>query len=113
MRELFSKIAAVVAHRRPAMGGEWESEIQAHVQLRTGDNIASGMTPVEAEWPTAQSAVGQRIKFGGPYMEGAVVEVIGVAANVSQMGLDGDRVPQMYFPLTGLDRNSHPVAGFL
>jgi len=49
-------------------------------------------------WPNAQAAVGQRIKFGGPYMAGDVVEVVGVAANVSQMGLDGEQFALLYFP---------------
>jgi predicted permease len=49
-------------------------------------------------WPSPQAAVGRRIKFGGPYMAGDAVEVVGVVANVSQMGLDGEQVPLMYFP---------------
>ena len=49
-------------------------------------------------WPNPQAAIGQRIKFGGPYNEGDVMEIVGVTANVSQMGLDGEKAPQMYFP---------------
>jgi putative ABC transport system permease protein len=49
-------------------------------------------------WPSPQAAIGQRIKFGGPYNEGDLVEIVGVTANVSQMGLDGEKQPQMFFP---------------
>lgn len=49
-------------------------------------------------WPSPQVAIGQRIKFGGPYNEGDVMEIVGVTANVSQMGLDGEKEPQMFFP---------------
>jgi putative ABC transport system permease protein len=51
-------------------------------------------------WPTPQAAIGQRIKFGGPYEEGNAKEIVGVAANAAQMGLDGEAVPLMYFPFT-------------
>ena len=50
-------------------------------------------------WKTPQEAIGKQIKFGGPYMEGNAMEIAGVAHDVRQMGLDGESVPQMYFPL--------------
>jgi putative ABC transport system permease protein len=50
-----------------------------------------------AWWKDPRSALGQHIKFGGP-QEGPVIEIVGVAANVPQTGLDGPAVPQIYFP---------------
>jgi putative ABC transport system permease protein len=51
-----------------------------------------------AWWKGARSSLGQHIKLGGPYRDGPVVEIIGVVANVPQMGLDSDLVPQVYLP---------------
>jgi putative ABC transport system permease protein len=48
-------------------------------------------------WTAPQFAVGQRIKIGGPYMEGPLYEIVGVAGNVSQMGLDSAPMPEIYF----------------
>ncbi|HET6220113.1 MAG TPA: FtsX-like permease family protein [Acidobacteriaceae bacterium] len=53
-----------------------------------------------AWWKDARSALGQRIKLGGPYMEGPVLEIVGVAANVPQMGMDSPPLPEIYFPVT-------------
>lgn len=49
-------------------------------------------------WKDAHSAIGQHIKIGGPYQEGGVLEIVGVAANVPQMGLDSPPLPEIYFP---------------
>jgi predicted permease len=51
-----------------------------------------------AWWKDARSALGQHIKLGGPYMDGPVLEIVGVAANVPQMGLDSPPLPEIYFP---------------
>jgi predicted permease len=51
-----------------------------------------------AWWKDDRSALGQHIKLGGPYRDGAVLEIVGVAANVPQMGLDSDLFPQIYLP---------------
>jgi putative ABC transport system permease protein len=51
-----------------------------------------------AWWKDPRSAVGQHIKLGGPYMNGQVVEIVGVAANVRQFGLDSSSAPEIYFP---------------
>ena len=39
------------------------------------------------KWWPRESAVGHRIKWGGPYRDGPIYEIVGVAGNVSQMGL--------------------------
>jgi putative ABC transport system permease protein len=49
-----------------------------------------------ASWKDPRSALGQHIKVGGPYMEGPVVEIVGVAANVPQIGLDSPPLPEIY-----------------
>ncbi len=49
-------------------------------------------------WKVPQLAVGEQIKVGGPYMDGLVYQIVGVVANVSQMGLDSAPLPEMYFP---------------
>ncbi len=49
-----------------------------------------------AWWNDPRSALGQHIKVGGPYMEGPVVEIVGVAANVPQIGLDSPPLPEIY-----------------
>jgi predicted permease len=49
-----------------------------------------------ASWKDPHSALGQHIKVGGPYMEGPVVEIIGVAANVPQIALDSPPLPEIY-----------------
>jgi len=51
-----------------------------------------------AWWKDPRSAIGQHIKVGGPYMKGPVVEIVGVAADVRQFGLDSSSAPEIYFP---------------
>jgi predicted permease len=51
-----------------------------------------------AEFPNPSAAIGRHIKIGGPYMAGPVVEIVGVSANVSQMGLDAEPEPSVMFP---------------
>jgi putative ABC transport system permease protein len=51
-----------------------------------------------AWWKDTRSALGQHIKVGGPYATGPVVEIVGVAANVPQLGLDIPPQPEIYFP---------------
>jgi putative ABC transport system permease protein len=49
------------------------------------------------EWSDPQLALGQHLKVGGPYMEGPTLEIVGVVANVSQMGLDAEQMPTFYY----------------
>jgi putative ABC transport system permease protein len=48
-------------------------------------------------WPDPDGALGRQIKMGGPYMEGPVYQIVGVVGNVSQMGLDTQPMPEVYF----------------
>ena len=52
------------------------------------------------KWWPKESAVGRQIKSGGPYFEGPVYQIVGVAGNVSQMGLDSDALPEIYLPFS-------------
>ena len=51
-----------------------------------------------AWWKDPRSALGQHIKLGGPHMEGPVIEIVGVATNVPQTGLDSPPLPEIYLP---------------
>jgi len=48
-------------------------------------------------WPN-ESAVGHRIKVGGPYQDGGLLEIVGVAEDVRQSGLDTQPDPEIYRP---------------
>jgi predicted permease len=50
-----------------------------------------------ANWKAPQLAIGQHLKLGGPYVEGPILEIVGVVADVSQDGLDGDAEPVFYY----------------
>jgi len=51
-------------------------------------------------WSDPQLALGQHLKVGGPYAEGPTLEIVGVVANVSQMGLDAEPMPTFYYPFS-------------
>jgi len=48
-------------------------------------------------WPR-ESAIGRQIKVGGPYQEGGLLEVVGVAGDAKQMGLDAPPMPEIFQP---------------
>jgi putative ABC transport system permease protein len=48
-------------------------------------------------WPH-ESAVGRQIKVGGPYQQGNLLEIVGVAADVRQSGLDSEPDEEIYLP---------------
>jgi putative ABC transport system permease protein len=50
-----------------------------------------------ASWPN-EPAVGRQIKAGGPYIDGPLLEVVGVVADVKQDGLDSQPLPEIYQP---------------
>lgn len=53
---------------------------------------------IARRWFPKESAVGHSIKFGGPYREGPIYEIVGVVGNVSQEGLDAQPMPEIYQP---------------
>jgi predicted permease len=72
-------------------------------EFRDGDRAAAANVAIVNEtlartwWPD-RPAVGHRIKVGGPYEEGDVLEIIGVAGDVRQSGLDSTALPEIYRP---------------
>ena len=53
-----------------------------------------------AWWPSSAQAVGHQVKLGGPYMAGPTLQIVGVVRNVSQMGMDEQPLPEIYFPFS-------------
>jgi predicted permease len=51
-------------------------------------------------WKTPEEALGGRIKYGGPYMEGATYQIVGVVDSVKQLGLDQPAVEVVYLPFS-------------
>jgi putative ABC transport system permease protein len=49
-------------------------------------------------WKDARSAIGQHMKWGGPYVDGPTIEIVGVVGDVPQMGLDAEPTPVVYSP---------------
>ena len=49
------------------------------------------------EFGDPQLALGRHLKVGGPYAEGPTLEIVGVAANTSQEGLDSETAPLFYY----------------
>ena len=82
-----------------------------HVPLRQGRGFADSDRPAAPlvaivnetfarKWWPRESAVGHRIKWGGPYRDGPIYEIVGVAGDVSQMGLGTEPYPEVYLPFS-------------
>ncbi|MGA2131566.1 MAG: ABC transporter permease [Bryobacteraceae bacterium] len=52
------------------------------------------------KWWPKETAVGHRIKSGGPYRQGPIYEIVGVTGDVGQMGLGTTPYPEIYLPFT-------------
>lgn len=48
-------------------------------------------------WKDPHMAIGQHLKVGGPYRDGPALEIVGVVGDVSQMGLDAEKEPVVYY----------------
>lgn len=59
-------------------------------------------------WADPRLALGHHLKVGGPYADGLTLEIVGVVTNVSQMGLDGERMPEFYYAFS-----QHPSAAMV
>lgn len=70
-----------------------EDRIGARSVAVINEEIAS------AWWKDPRVALGHHIKLGGPHMKGPVVEIVGVAANVAQVGLDSPPLPEIDLPV--------------
>lgn len=69
--------------------------------------IIVNQTLANTWWPH-ESALGHVIKVGGPYMKGPLCEIVGVAGNVSQMGLATQPYPEIFRPF-GQSPQSHMI----
>jgi predicted permease len=67
---------------------------------RTGPTVAIINETLAHRWWPNESAIGNRIKLGGPYMEGPMLEIVGVAADVKQFELDTKPMPEIYQPFS-------------
>jgi predicted permease len=64
----------------------------------SGPKVAVINETLARMWWPHESAVGHQIKFGGPYQEGDLLEIIGVAGDVRQFGLDIAPWEEIYLP---------------
>ena len=72
----------------------------ADTDLPTAPLVAIVNETFARKWWPRESAVGHRIKWGGPYRDGPIYEIVGVAGNVSQMGLGTEPYPEVYRPIS-------------
>ena len=63
-----------------------------------GPKVAVINETLARKWWPNEPAVGHRIKFGGPYQQGDLIEIVGVAGDVRQYGRDMETDPEIYQP---------------
>jgi putative ABC transport system permease protein len=64
----------------------------------SGPKVAIVNETFARTWWSSEPAVGRQIKVGGPYIDGPMLEVVGVVADVKQGGLDSRPLPEIYQP---------------
>ncbi|HYW43598.1 MAG TPA: ABC transporter permease [Bryobacteraceae bacterium] len=64
----------------------------------TGPKIAVVNETFARAWWPSESAVGHQIKVGGPYQDGDLLEIVGVAGDIRQFGLDSKPMPEIFRP---------------
>ena len=64
----------------------------------TGLKIAVVNETFARTWWPKESAVGHQIKVGGPYQDGDLLEIVGVAGDIRQSGLDSQPMPEIFRP---------------
>jgi putative ABC transport system permease protein len=67
-------------------------------QDRSGPPVAIINRRLAREWWPNEPAVGHQIKFGGPYRDGPLLQIVGVVANVKQFERDTAAMPELYQP---------------
>src|SRR5581483_7711539 len=65
---------------------------------RGGPPVAIVNETFAQQWWPNESAVGHRVKNGGPYMPGPVYQIVGVVGDVSREGLDQKPSPEIFVP---------------
>ena len=63
-----------------------------------GPKIAVINETLARTWWPHESAVGHQIKFGGPYQQGDVLQIVGVTGDLRQYGRDSTPDPEIFFP---------------
>jgi putative ABC transport system permease protein len=92
------------------------------MRLREGRGIqnadVAGALPVAVvnetlarQFFSGRSAIGKRIKWGGPQSSFPWLTIVGVSADVKQLGIDKAADPEVYF--SAIQQDSTAVAGFL
>ncbi len=66
--------------------------------LLSGPKVAIVNEVFARRWWPNEAAVGHQIKVGGPYREGDLLEIVGVAGDLRQFGLDSEPLPEVYRP---------------
>jgi putative ABC transport system permease protein len=67
---------------------------------RTGRGVIVVNQALAHRWWPGESAVGHEIKLGGPYMEGPLLEIVGVVGDVKQFARDTQPMPEIYRPFS-------------
>jgi len=67
---------------------------------RTGPSVAIVNQRLAHRWWPNESAPGHLIKLGGPYMDGPLLEIVGVVSDVKQFELDTEPMPEIYRPFS-------------
>jgi putative ABC transport system permease protein len=70
----------------------------AETDRASGPKIAIVNDTFAHQWWPTEPAVGHQIKVGGPYQKGDLLEIVGVAGDVKQFGLDSQPMPEIYQP---------------
>jgi putative ABC transport system permease protein len=65
----------------------------------SGPKVAIVNETFARTWWPGESAVGHQIKVGGPYQKGDLLEIVGVAGDVRQFGLDAKPEVEIYQPV--------------
>lgn len=77
---------------RMLQGRDFEARDLDHARIIVNESLARRL------WPH-QSALDQRLRLGGP--AGPAIQVVGVAANVKQFGLEAEERPALYLSFLG------------
>jgi len=77
-----------------------EGRAFASADLPAAPRVAIVNEAFARKWWPKEPAAGHRIKSGGPYRDGPIFEIVGVAGNVSQMGLGTEPYPEIYLPFS-------------
>jgi predicted permease len=67
---------------------------------RSGPPVVIVNQTLARRWWTHEAAIGHQIKYGGPYLDGQVLEIVGVVGDVKQFELDTTPMPEMYRPFS-------------